>query len=217
MIALSAPITKHGFQPRRVEDVEPMLHAAFHLATSGRPGPVVVDLPRDVLLATTTDRRPAPLSMPGYHAVPLPDPDAVAEAAALLAGAERPLLLAGGGALIAEAGAALQELAERLDLPIVCTINAKGLVSERHPQSLGMIGMYGRKAAVHALRECDVLLAVGCRFTDRITGPTASFARGKRIIHVDVDAYELDKNVPAAVAIRQTAAAESRQIGRAHV
>jgi acetolactate synthase-1/2/3 large subunit len=202
MLAMSAPVAKHGFQPRRVEEVEPMLHAAFHLATSGRPGPIIVDLPKDVLLATSTQHRPAPFPLPGYRLAPGPEPGAVAEAAALLAGAERPLLLVGGGALTAGAGPALQRLAERLGLPIVSTINAKGLVSERHPQVLGMIGMYGRKAAVHALRECDVLLAVGCRFTDRITGPPDAFARGKRIVHVDVDAYELGKNVPVAVAIQ---------------
>jgi len=202
MLAMSAPITKHGFQPRRVDDVEPMLHAAFHLAASGRPGPVLIDLPKDVLTATTTARRPAPLPMPGYRMAPAPDADAIARAVALLAEAERPLLLVGGGALIAEAGPALTALAERLALPIVSTINAKGLISEHHPQSLGMIGMYGRKAAVHALRECDVLLAVGCRFTDRITGPVDAFARGKRIVHLDVDAYELGKNVPVAVAIQ---------------
>lgn len=202
MLALTAPIAKHGFQPRRVEDIEPMLHAAFHLATSGRPGPVVVDLPKDVLVATTTASHPAPLAMPGYRLAPEPNPADVAAAVALLTNAERPLLLVGGGALIAEAGPKLQALAERLGLPIVSTINAKGLISEHHPQSLGMIGMYGRKAAVHALRECDVLLAVGCRFTDRITGPVDAFARGKRIIHVDVDAYELGKNVPVEVAIQ---------------
>jgi acetolactate synthase-1/2/3 large subunit len=114
-------------------------------------------------------------------------------------------MLLGGGATIANAGREALALAERLAIPIVTTITAKGVVPERHPLVHGMIGMYGRRSGVFGLLECDVLLAVGCRFTDRITGRPTSFARGKTVIHIDVDAYELGKNVPAAVAIHADA------------
>jgi len=206
VMSITASVTKHGFQPRHVDEVEGILHAAFHIAATGRPGPVFIDLPKDVLMAITERRSPRPLPLPGYRNRIDPDPAAIAAAADLLQRAERPLLLLGGGALIADAGAPLLALAERLDLPVVSTINAKGVIPESHPSSHGMIGMYGRKSGVWALMNTDLLLAFGCRFTDRITGDAARFAAGKKIVHVDVDAYELGKNVPVALAIQADAA-----------
>ena len=213
LLAITASISKHGFQPRDVDELEETMYAAFLLACTGRPGPVVVDLPKDVLAARTRRRAPRPLSMPGYRPASAPAPDDIARAAALLRAAERPLLLLGGGALGAAAGAALRALAERFALPIVSTINAKGVVAESHPQAHGMIGMYGRKSGVWAMAQADVLFAFGCRFTDRITGATARFAAGRTLVHIDVDAYELGKNVPAAMAIQADArAAAARAI-----
>ena len=202
VMSITAAVTKHSFQPRHVDEVEGVIHAAFHIASTGRPGPVFIDLPKDVLMATTTQRSPYPLALPGYHPVVDPDPAAVAAAADLLRGAQRPLMLLGGGALIAEAGKPLRALAEQFDLPVVTTINAKGIIPESHPLAHGVIGMYGRKSGVWGLMNADVLLAFGCRFTDRITGRIDRFAARKRIIHVDIDAYELGKNVPAAVAVQ---------------
>ena len=205
VLAITAAVSKHGFQPRCVDELESTLYAAFHIATTGRPGPVVVDVPKDVLTATTGMRSPSALSLPGYHPVDLPDPSAVATAAALLRDAQRPLLLLGGGALAADAGLPLLALAERFQMPVVSTLSAKGVVPEEHPLAHGMIGMYGRKSGIWAIQQCDLLLAVGCRFTDRITGAAERFAAGKRLIHVDIDAYELGKNVPAALAIQADA------------
>jgi acetolactate synthase-1/2/3 large subunit len=207
MLSITASVTKHGFQPRDVDTLEEVVHAAFHIACSGRPGPVLIDVPKDVLMATTSRRTPRRLRLPGFRAAPPPAPASIAAAATLLQTAQRPLLLLGGGALIAEAGAPLRRLAERFEMPVVTTINAKGVMPESHPLAHGMIGMYGRKSGVWAMTQCDLLLAFGCRFTDRITGTTDAFAAGKRLVHVDVDAYELGKNVPAALAIQADARA----------
>ena len=207
ILSITASVTKHGFQPRTIDELEPMLHAAFHIATTGRPGPVVVDLPKDVLMASTQRRAARPLPLPGYRAVGAPDAGAIAAAADLLRAAQRPLLLLGGGALIADAGSPLRALAERFEMPVVSTLNAKGVLSEDHPLAHGMIGMYGRKSGVWAMAQADVLLAVGCRFTDRITGAASRFAVGTRVIYVDIDAYELGKNIAAAVSIQSDARA----------
>jgi acetolactate synthase I/II/III large subunit len=212
MMAMTAAVTKHAFQPRDVSDLEEMIDAAFAIASDGRPGPVFIDLPKDVLAARTTGRARRRL-----HAVPErrtreSDPRAIERAAELLRKAERPVMLLGGGALSAEAGAPIRALAERLLLPVVTTINAKGVFPESHPQAHGMIGMYGRRSGIWALGEADVVLAFGCRFTDRITGKIAPFVAGKQIVHVDVDAYELGKNVPAEVAIHADARAAAESL-----
>ena len=205
MLSITASVTKHGFQPRDVDELEQVVHAAFHIACTGRPGPVLIDVPKDVLMAATSRRAPRALRLPGFRSPPPPAAAAIAAAAALLQDAERPVLLLGGGALIADAGEPLRRLAERFDMPVVTTINAKGVMPESHRLAHGMIGMYGRKSGVWAMMQCDLLLAFGCRFTDRITGATDAFAAGKRLVHVDVDAYELGKNVPAALAIQADA------------
>jgi acetolactate synthase-1/2/3 large subunit len=215
VLSIAASVTKHGFQPRSIDELEEVVHAAFHIAGTGRPGPVVIDVPKDVLMATTARRVPRPLPLPGYRAVAPPDRGAIGRAATLLRRAERPLLLLGGGALIAEAGPPLLTLVERLELPVVTTINAKGVIPERHPQAHGMIGMYGRKSGVWALEHCDLLLAFGCRFTDRITGAVDRFAADKRLVHIDIDAYELGKNVPAALAIQADARAAAAALVQA--
>lgn len=204
MLSITASITKHAFQPRSVEEVGPMMASAFEIARSGRPGPVYVDLPKDVLIGTTPVARYEP-ERRIVMARREPDGDQIENAARLLRAATRPILLLGGGAVTAGCREELIGFAERLGLPVVTTINAKGLFPESHPQCLGMIGMYGRKSAVWALDESDVVLALGCRFTDRITGQADAFVRGKQIIHVDVDAYELGKNVSAAIAIQADA------------
>ena len=215
MLSITASVTKHGFQPRHVDELEAVVHAAFHIASTGRPGPVVVDVPKDVLMATTTRRAPQPLPLPGYRTVGPPARAAIARAADFLRRAERPLLLLGGGTLIAEAGGPLLTLAERFALPVVTTINAKGVIPESHAQAHGMIGMYGRKSGVWATLHCDLLVAFGCRFTDRITGAVDRFAAGKQLVHVDIDAYELGKNVPAALAIQADARAAAAALVQA--
>jgi acetolactate synthase I/II/III large subunit len=215
ILSITASVSKHGFQPRQIDELEPVLHAAFHIATTGRPGPVVIDLPKDVLMASTDQRAARPLPLPGYRTVGAPEPTAIAAAADLLRHAERPLLLIGGGALIADAGGPLRMLAERFDMPVVSTLNAKGVLPEDHPLAHGMIGMYGRKSGVWAMAQADVLLAFGCRFTDRITGAANRFAVGTRLVHIDIDAYELGKNIAPAVAIQSDARSAAAALVRA--
>ena len=204
MLSITASITKHAFQPRSAAEIGPMFARAFEIARSGRPGPVYIDLPKDVLFEEAVWRPAESEAAPAFVA-PSPLPEDVARAADLLERAERPILLLGGGAVTADCRSELIAFAEEADLPVVTTINAKGLFPESHPQALGMIGMYGRKAAVWALDTADVIVALGCRFTDRITGQVEAFALGKTIVHVDIDAYELGKNVPAAVPIQADA------------
>jgi acetolactate synthase-1/2/3 large subunit len=202
MMCMTATVTKHNFQPRSVEELEEVLRASFVIAQTGRPGPVYVDLPKDVLEAKTSYRGHKHVTLPGYKAVPRLEKSKIKEVLSVLGSAKRPLFLVGGGAVHADAGETVLALAEQWGIPMVTTIMAKGLVSEDHPLVLGPMGMYGRKSAQYALMHCDVLLALGCRFSDRITGNTKVFAEGKTIVHVDIDAYELGKNVPAHVAVQ---------------
>ena len=201
MMCMTASITKHNYQPRHVDELEEVMHAAFLIAQTGRPGPVYIDLPKDVLEARTLRRRARPARLPGYRPPPLPDAAIMQEIRGHLLRAKTPMLLIGGGAVHSGASDALQSLAEHLSLPVGTTIMAKGIISEDHPQVLGPIGMYGRKSAQHALMNADVVLTFGCRFSDRITGNTQKFVEGKTIIHVDIDAYELGKNVKPTLAV----------------
>jgi acetolactate synthase-1/2/3 large subunit len=201
MMGMTNPVTKHNFQPRSVEELEEMIDQAFYIARTGRPGPVYVDLPKDVQTNKTFNGRGGPLDLPFYTASREVDRAAVRRAGTLIRNAHRPLLLIGQGALHAEAAGPLRALAQRLGLPVGTTILAKGMFDERDPLSVGCVGMHGRRVANYAVTSSDLLLAFGCRFSDRVTGETKSFAAGKRIVHVDIDPYELGKNVPAHVAL----------------
>jgi acetolactate synthase-1/2/3 large subunit len=170
--------------------------AAFHVATTGRPGPVLIDVPKDVSNATMEWYWPetvADLDLPGYHPRTQGDPEQIRRAAELLLGAERPVLYAGGGILKARASAALRELAERTGAPVVTTLMARGAFPDSHPLCLGMPGMHGNYTAVTAMQQADLLVALGSRFDDRVTGRVDAFAEGARIVHVDIDPAELGK------------------------
>lgn len=199
MMGMTNPVTKHNFQCRNVDMVEEVLDEAFHLATTGRPGPVYIDLPKDVQLKKTLNGRGGPLDLPFYISYRPVDPHVVKRAATTIRSAKRPLILAGHGVLLSKGAATLRKLVETLDVPVATTIMAKGAVDELDTHSLGCVGMHGRRIANYAVAECDVMIAVGCRFSDRITGEPKSFAKGKKIIHIDIDAYEIGKNVPAHV------------------
>jgi acetolactate synthase-1/2/3 large subunit len=199
MMGMTNPVTKHNFQCRNVDMVEEVLDEAFHLATTGRPGPVYIDLPKDVQLKKTLNGRGGPLDLPFYISYRPVDSHAVRRAVALLRNASKPMILAGQGVLLSKGAEVLRKLVSMLDIPVATTIMAKGAVDELDPHSLGCVGMHGRRIANYAVANCDVMLAVGCRFSDRITGEPKSFARGKKIIHIDIDSYEIGKNVPAHV------------------
>ncbi len=198
-------VTKHNFLVRTAHDIPRAVAAAFHLATTGRPGPVLIDLPKDVAQSTMEWWYPAgpeEYDLPGYH--PLVDLDEadVERAVALIAAAERPVLYVGGGTLKSRATAELRAFAERTRIPVVTTLMARGAFPHSHELHLGMPGMHGVYAAVTAMQRSDLLIALGARFDDRVTGRTAAFAPGARVIHVDIDRAELGKIRQADVAIQ---------------
>ena len=191
---ITLPITKHNFLVQRGEDIAQTIAEAFHLAGTGRPGPVLVDIPKDVLQAPTTFTWPPRIDLPGYKPVTKPHGKQIREAAKLIAAAQRPVLYVGGGVLKARASAALRQLAELTGIPVVTTLMARGAFPDSHPQHLGMPGMHGSVAAVTALQKADLLIALGTRFDDRVTGRLDSFAPFASIIHADIDPAEIGKN-----------------------
>jgi acetolactate synthase I/II/III large subunit len=189
-------ITKHNWLITDVDDIPRVVAEAFHVATTGRPGPVLVDLPKDISNATMDWYWPSSLSeldLPGYHPRTQGDPVEVRRAAELILSAERPVLYAGGGILKARGAEALLELAVRTGIPVVTTLMARGAFPDSHPLCLGMPGMHGNYTAVTALQKADLLVALGSRFDDRVTGKVAAFAPEAKVIHVDIDPAELGK------------------------
>jgi acetolactate synthase I/II/III large subunit len=189
-------ITKHNWLIKDVNEIPRVVAAAFHVATSGRPGPVLIDLPKDISNATMEWDWPSSvdeLDLPGYHPVTVGDPALVVEAVELIAQAKRPVLYVGGGVLKARAADVLRELAERTGIPVVTTLMARGAFPDSHPQALGMPGMHGHYTAVTAMQKSDLLINLGARFDDRVTGKISAFAPEAGIIHVDIDPAELGK------------------------
>jgi acetolactate synthase-1/2/3 large subunit len=195
------PVTKHSFLVTSADDIPQRIAEAFHLASTGRPGPVLVDVPKDVLQATTDFSWPPRIDLPGYKPTTRPHGKQVREAAALVAGARQPVLYVGGGVLKAEASAELLELAELTGAPVVTTLMARGAFPDSHPLNLGMPGMHGNVTAVTALQKADLLVALGARFDDRVTGELSSFAPNAAIVHADIDPAEIGKNRRADVPI----------------
>ncbi|WP_117210158.1 acetolactate synthase large subunit [Allorhizocola rhizosphaerae] len=198
---ITLPITKHNFLVRTGEDIPRILAEAFHLASTGRPGPVLVDIPKDILQAQTTFSWPPTLDLPGYRPTLHPHGKQIREAARLIQAAKRPVLYVGGGVLKARATDSLLQLAELTGIPVVTTLMARGAFPDSHRQHLGMPGMHGSVPAVYALQRSDLLIALGARFDDRVTGKLDSFAPGAQVIHADIDPAEIGKNRHADVPI----------------
>ncbi len=198
---ITIPITKHNFLVQHAEDIPRVIAEAFHIASTGRPGPVLVDVPKDVLQARTTFAWPSSVELPGYRPVLRPHGKQVREAARLIAEARRPVLYVGGGVLKARAAPQLRRLAELTGIPVVTTLMARGAFPDSHRQHLGMPGMHGTVAAVTALQKSDLLITLGARFDDRVTGKLSTFAPDARVIHADVDPAEISKNRLADVPI----------------
>ena len=196
-------ITKHNWLITDADDIPRVVAEAFHVATTGRPGPVLIDIPKDIAQSAMEWYWPTPgdLDLPGYRPVAEGDPALIREAAELLLSAERPVIYAGGGILKARAADALRELAERTGIPVVTTLMARGCFPDSHPLCLGMPGMHGNFTAVTAMQKSDLLIALGSRFDDRVTGRVDAFAPGAKVIHVDIDPAEHNKVRAADVAI----------------
>jgi acetolactate synthase-1/2/3 large subunit len=198
---ITLPITKHNFLVQTPEEIPQILAEAFHLAATGRPGPVLVDIPKDVLQAQTIFSWPPTLDLPGYRPTLHPHGKQIREAARLIAAAKRPVLYIGGGVLRAGATDGLRKLAELTGIPVVTTLMALGAFPDSHPQHLGMPGMHGTVPAVYALQKADLLITLGARFDDRVTGKLSSFAPDAKVVHADIDPAEIGKNRHADVPI----------------
>jgi acetolactate synthase-1/2/3 large subunit len=198
---ITYPITKHNFLVTKPEDIARTIGEAFHLASTGRPGPVLVDIAKDAMQATTDFSWPVAFDLPGYHPVTRPHSRQVREAARMMAEARRPVLYVGGGVIKADASAELRQLAELTGAPVVTTLMARGAFPDSHTLNLGMPGMHGTVAAVGALQKADLIVALGARFDDRVTGKLDSFAPDALVVHADIDPAEISKNRRADVPI----------------
>jgi acetolactate synthase-1/2/3 large subunit len=198
---ITMPVTKHNWLIQSASEIPVVIREAFHVATTGRPGPVLVDIPKDISNATMDWYWPESVDLPGFRPPGPPDPELVRAAAQLIVAAQRPVIYAGGGILKARAAEALRELAELAGIHVVTTLMARGSFPDDHPLCLGMPGMHGNYTAITSMQRADLLIALGSRFDDRVTGKVATFAPGAKIIHVDVDPAELGKVRRADVGI----------------
>ncbi|HEX5695611.1 MAG TPA: biosynthetic-type acetolactate synthase large subunit, partial [Acidimicrobiia bacterium] len=198
---LAMHCTKHSYMVTNADDIPNMVHQAFHLASTGRPGPVLVDIPKDVLNQETTWTKPSLDNLPGYRPTTNGHPMQIRAAIELIEKAERPVLYVGGGVIKAEASSELLAFAEAVNAPVVTTLMARGAFPDDHRLALGMPGMHGLYTATTAIQSSDVLVSLGARFDDRVTGDPNAFAPDARIIHVDVDPAEIGKVRAAEVPI----------------
>lgn len=201
IVGITMPVTKHSFLVTKPEDVAPRIAEAYYLAHTGRPGPVVVDIAKSAQAATADFIWPPRLDIPGFTGTPRADEDRVRRAARLLVQAKRPVLMVGGGAIRSGAGALVKRIADITGAAVTTTINARGAIADSHPQNLGMPGMHGTVAAVLGIQQCDLLVSLGSRFDDRVTGEVSSFAPKATVIHADIDPAEISKNKYADVAL----------------
>ncbi|MGI9084444.1 MAG: acetolactate synthase large subunit [Aeromicrobium sp.] len=198
---ITMPITKHSYLVTDPDDIPRTIAEAFHIASTGRPGPVLVDIAKDALQKTTTFTWPSELALPGYRPTTRPHGKQVREAARLIAEAKRPVLYVGGGVIKAEASAELAMLADLTQIPVITTLMARGALPDSHELHLGMPGMHGSVAAVAGLQKSDLLISLGARFDDRVTGQLSTFAPLAKVIHADIDPAEISKNRVADVPI----------------
>jgi acetolactate synthase I/II/III large subunit len=200
-IGITMPVVKHSFMIQHPLEIPRSIHEAFHLARTGRPGPVVVDIPQDLSRADIPYEPVSDVRLPGYQPTIEGNQKQIRIAAKALANARRPIIYAGGGVISANAAAELTELATADRFPVTCTVMGLGAFPGTHDQWLGMLGMHGTRAANYAMDEADLICAVGARFDDRITGKLSEFAPRAKFIHIDIDPAEISKNVPAHIPI----------------
>jgi len=198
---ITMPVTKHNFLVTDPKDIPRAIAEAFHIASTGRPGAVLVDIAKDALQTMTDYNYPKNIDLAGYHPITKPTDGSIRDAARLIAESSAPVLYVGGGAIKAEAHKELLQLAELTGAPVVTTLMALGSFPNSHPQHLGMPGMHGTVAAVTALQKADLLITLGARFDDRVTGKLSSFAPNAKVIHADIDPAEIGKNRRADVAV----------------
>ena len=206
VFGVTMPIVKHSYLVRDVKDLSRVVNEAFHLASTGRPGPVLVDLPKDVVSNEWDEDFTADLDLPGYQVQTSGSTDGIEFAAELLSKSKQPLLYVGAGAVISGAGRQVQKLAEKLQAPVTTTLLGKGAISEMHPLSVGMLGMHGTAYANKAVINCDLIMAIGARWDDRITGKVSEFCPNATKIHIDIDPAEFGKIIQPDVSVNGDAA-----------
>jgi acetolactate synthase-1/2/3 large subunit len=209
---ITLPVTKHNYLVQRVEDIASTIKEAFYLATSGRPGPVLVDIPKTLFIQKALYSYPSTVGRRGYQPTSTPNMRQVRLAAESIARAERPLIMAGHGIMLSEATEEFRQFVEKTGIPVIFTLLGLGCFPESHPLALGMMGMHGHKHVNDALDECDLLLNVGARFDDRATGNVNGFAPKAKIVHVDIDPAELGKNIRTDVPVVGDAGEVLRQL-----
>ena len=205
VFGMTSPIVKHSYLVTKLEDIPRIIKEAFYIARTGRPGPVVIDIPKNFQEGQFVPDFDVPMDLPGYQPELRLPTELLDEALPLLLGAKRPAIYAGGGVVIADAAAELKELAERLQIPVATTLMGIGAMPESHPLSVRWLGMHGAVYANYTVNEADVVLAVGARFDDRVTGAVKTFCQHAKIVHIDYDAAELNKNKKVDLAIRANA------------
>ncbi len=198
---ITMPFTKHNYLVTNPDEIPGVIAEAFHIATTGRPGPVLVDIAKDALQKMTTFNWPTSIELAGYNPKTTPDSQAITDAAALIAQSSKPVFYVGGGVIKANAHKELRQLVELLGAPVVTTLMARGAFPDSHPLHMGMPGMHGTVAAVTALQKADLLITLGARFDDRVTGKLSTFAPNAKILHADIDPAEIGKNRHADVAV----------------
>jgi len=201
VMGITTPITKYNYQVKRLEDLPRIVKEAFHIATTGRPGPVVVDIPKDISEEEVTDEYSTEFFLPGYQPNVRPNPLQITKLADALEKAKKPVLLAGAGIVFARATAELKKFVEKHEIPVVTTLQGLGSFPGTHPLSLGMAGMHGTYAANMAIYESDLLMNIGSRFDDRLTGSLEHFAPNAIVAHIDIDPAEIGKNIPTKIPV----------------
>ncbi len=215
IVEICRSITKHHYLVTDIKDIPRIVREAFHVATTGRPGPVLIDMPKNIQLESTAIDWNAPMDLPGYR---LEDrqapPEQIRQVAAAIKLAKRPLIYCGGGVVLSGASDELRRFAAKTGIPVTMTLMGLGAIPSDDPLSLDMLGMHGSAYANWAVRDCDLLLAIGVRFDDRVTGKLAEFAKHAKIIHIDIDASELNKNKVAHIPVLSDAKYALRELNR---
>ena len=201
VIGITRSCCKHNYLVKDVKDLAKTIKEAFHIATTGKPGPVLIDMPKDILTSKTEFNYPNEIKLPGYNPTYEGHPLQIAKAVKLLCEAERPVIISGGGVVASHASGELQEIANRLHIPVCNTLMGTGTYPSDGNESLGMLGMHGNYWANYAVTHCDTLFAIGTRFNDRITGCLKRFAKDAKVIHIDIDPCSISKNVPVDIPI----------------
>jgi len=195
IVGITRPCTKHNYLVSKLEDLVPTLREAFHVARSGRPGPVLVDLPKDIIASKLTFPAKKAVIIPNYQPTYAANPGQIAKACKLIMESKTPVLYVGGGVILSDSNKELTELAVKLDIPVTMTLMGLGAFPGNHELSMGMLGMHGTYAANMAVAKCDLLISVGARFDDRVTGKLDDFATNAKIVHIDIDPTSISKNV----------------------